>query len=226
MDWCHRATSNYLSQCWPRFMPPYVFTRSQWVNTINKMVYILQATFSNTFFERKDMHFGLNVIEPTGSIDRKPSLVQEMALCWPGNKPLPEPMITNSRHFASASMYTQNILTKLCDILVLGKVRCSLSSTINSCPASREMSVSHDTMVLEWKSISQKWPPCRNHRMDGITYFICLKMLGKLLEIKHVPVRQSERFPENYKNSFGNESINLKSPFLLNPWDKQWKHWP
>ena len=34
MAWCHQATSHYLSQCWPRSMPPYGFTRPQWVNFI------------------------------------------------------------------------------------------------------------------------------------------------------------------------------------------------
>ena len=32
MAWCRQATSHYLSQCWPRFMPPYGVTRPQWIN--------------------------------------------------------------------------------------------------------------------------------------------------------------------------------------------------
>ena len=32
MAWCRQATSHYLSQCWPRFLPPYSITRPQWVN--------------------------------------------------------------------------------------------------------------------------------------------------------------------------------------------------
>ena len=31
MAWCHRATSHYLSQCWPRSMSPNGVTRPQWV---------------------------------------------------------------------------------------------------------------------------------------------------------------------------------------------------
>ena len=31
MDWCHQATSHYLSQCWPSSMSPYGVTRPQWV---------------------------------------------------------------------------------------------------------------------------------------------------------------------------------------------------
>ena len=32
MAWCHQATSHYLSQCWPRSLPPYGITRPQWVD--------------------------------------------------------------------------------------------------------------------------------------------------------------------------------------------------
>ena len=32
MAWCRLATSHYLSQCWPRSMPPCGITRPQWVN--------------------------------------------------------------------------------------------------------------------------------------------------------------------------------------------------
>ena len=31
MAWCHQAASHYLSQCWPRSLSPYGFTRPQWV---------------------------------------------------------------------------------------------------------------------------------------------------------------------------------------------------
>ena len=32
MAWCHQATSQYLSQCWPRSISPYDVTRPQWIN--------------------------------------------------------------------------------------------------------------------------------------------------------------------------------------------------
>ena len=32
MAWCRQATSHYLSQCWPRSLSPYGFTRPQRVN--------------------------------------------------------------------------------------------------------------------------------------------------------------------------------------------------
>ena len=31
MAWCRQASSHYLSQCWPRSLPPYSATRPQWV---------------------------------------------------------------------------------------------------------------------------------------------------------------------------------------------------
>ena len=35
MAWCHRATSHYLSQCWPRSLSPYGVTRPQWVKMVS-----------------------------------------------------------------------------------------------------------------------------------------------------------------------------------------------
>ena len=34
MAWCRQATSHYLSECWPRSLSPYGFTRPQCVNTL------------------------------------------------------------------------------------------------------------------------------------------------------------------------------------------------
>ena len=34
MAWCRRATSHYLSQCWPRSLSPYGVSRPQWVNAL------------------------------------------------------------------------------------------------------------------------------------------------------------------------------------------------
>ena len=34
MAWCRQATSHYLSQCWPRSMPPYGVTWPQWVKSL------------------------------------------------------------------------------------------------------------------------------------------------------------------------------------------------
>ena len=44
MAWCRKATSHYLSQCWPRFLSPYGVTRPQWV----KILCFLNHTFDLT----------------------------------------------------------------------------------------------------------------------------------------------------------------------------------
>ena len=36
MAWCRQAPSHYLSQCWPRSMPPYDVTRPQWVKIVDQ----------------------------------------------------------------------------------------------------------------------------------------------------------------------------------------------
>ena len=49
MAWCHQATSHYLIQCWPRFLPPYGATRPQWVelfSTVEKKLQHENALFT------------------------------------------------------------------------------------------------------------------------------------------------------------------------------------
>ena len=46
MAWCRQATSQYLSQCWPRFLSPYGVTRPQWVKD-GPMVKVTKAPFSD-----------------------------------------------------------------------------------------------------------------------------------------------------------------------------------
>ena len=42
MAWCRKATSHYLSQCWPRLVLPYGTTRPQWVKiAIMDLFYII-----------------------------------------------------------------------------------------------------------------------------------------------------------------------------------------
>ena len=57
MAWCRQATSHYLSQCWPRSLSPYGFTRPQWVKFmfilfgpkcvkfLNAMIVLLQTLY-------------------------------------------------------------------------------------------------------------------------------------------------------------------------------------
>ena len=42
MAWYRQATSHFLSQCWPRSLPPYGVTRPQWVNLSLFLDYNLQ----------------------------------------------------------------------------------------------------------------------------------------------------------------------------------------
>ena len=68
LAWCCQATSHYLSQCWPRYTPPYGIPRPQWVNSSPpSAVYMRQWT--------------------------GPSLVQIMACRLFSAKPLPESML-------------------------------------------------------------------------------------------------------------------------------------
>ena len=41
MVWCRQATSNYLSQCWPRYLSAYGVTRSQWLEYIVEYTYFV-----------------------------------------------------------------------------------------------------------------------------------------------------------------------------------------
>ena len=45
LAWGRQATSHYLRQCWPWFMPPYVAIRSQWVNEHTKNYYIIPRSY-------------------------------------------------------------------------------------------------------------------------------------------------------------------------------------
>ena len=53
MAWCHQATSQYLSQCWPRSMSPYGVIRPQWVNAMRPRQYrrgFADSSFKSIFF--------------------------------------------------------------------------------------------------------------------------------------------------------------------------------
>ena len=53
MAWCHQAASDYLSQCWPRFVSPHGITMSQQTNAWNphqKFVPLFQFTESQHWF--------------------------------------------------------------------------------------------------------------------------------------------------------------------------------
>ena len=76
MAWCRQATSHYLSQCWSRPMSPNGVTRPQWVNLTVRIFIRISLKFV-----------------PKGPINNKSALVQIMAWCRSGDKPLSEPMM-------------------------------------------------------------------------------------------------------------------------------------
>ena len=49
MTWCRQATSQYLSQCWPRSLSPYGVTRPQWVNQYFPHPYFCESCSSWSF---------------------------------------------------------------------------------------------------------------------------------------------------------------------------------
>ena len=65
MAWCCQATRHYLNQCWPRSLPPYGFTRPQWVK------------FKNTFCFCEIALRWLSY----NTVDDKSTLVQVMPWC-------------------------------------------------------------------------------------------------------------------------------------------------
>ena len=62
--------------------------------SLNEMAAILQTTFSNAFSEMKFFLIQISLkFVPKDPTDNKSVLLQVMALCWIGDKPLSEPML-------------------------------------------------------------------------------------------------------------------------------------
>ena len=78
-----------------------ILSRPQYVDMVNtlrprQMVAISQKTFFKCIFLNDDVWISITIslnVVPGGPINNIPSLVQIMAWCWPGNKPLSEPMM-------------------------------------------------------------------------------------------------------------------------------------
>ena len=123
MAWCRQATSHYLNQCWPRSQKPYGVTRLQWVNTLRPRQNGYQFpddTFKCIFLNENIqilVKIALKFI-PKYPINNIPTLVQIMDWCWPGDKPLCEPMMVSShicsiqpfRNFISAGLAMDNFI--------------------------------------------------------------------------------------------------------------------
>ena len=64
---------------------------------LDKMAAISQTTLSSAFLWMKRFFISIRIslkFVPKGPIDNKAALVQVMAWSWTGDKPLPEPMLT------------------------------------------------------------------------------------------------------------------------------------
>ena len=98
MAWCHQATSHYLSQCWPRSMPPYGVTRPQWVNTLMPQqsdLHLADNIFTCTFFDKRDCILISNLTEICSWLSNCHfiSIGSGYGLVLSGNKLLPEPVM-------------------------------------------------------------------------------------------------------------------------------------
>ena len=110
MAWCHQATSHYLSHCWPRSMSPYCITRPQWVNCNPQCLMGLDVKslrlrhnyrhFADNIFKcifvNENVSISLEISPkfiPMVWLNNIPALIQIMAWCRAGDKPLSEPMM-------------------------------------------------------------------------------------------------------------------------------------
>ena len=98
MAWCHQADSHYMRQCWP--MWPFGITWPQWVNTLRlgQNDCHFAGNISKCIFPMKGFviwsKFHWQLFVHMGPIDNNSTLVQVMAWCLFGTKPLSEPMLT------------------------------------------------------------------------------------------------------------------------------------
>ena len=99
MTWCCQATSHYLSQYWPRSLLPHGVTRPQRVNSLRlrqNRCHFADDVFQCNFWNEKfwiPIKISLKFV-PKGPINNIPALVQIMAWCRTGDKPLSGPMMT------------------------------------------------------------------------------------------------------------------------------------
>ena len=95
---CYQAPSQCWMQCWPRSPLPYGITKNQWVNSLKPRQngrHFADNTFKRIFLNenvRISIKISLKFV-PKVPINNIPALVQVMAWCRPGDKPLTEPMV-------------------------------------------------------------------------------------------------------------------------------------
>ena len=147
MTWFRQAISHYLNQYWPSSLSPYGLTRGRGVNTLRRRQNgrhfpdgIFKCMFLIKMYEfRLRFHWSLFLIIPIISI---PTLVQIMAWCRSGDKPLSEPVMVS-------------LLTHICVTRPQWVKLCMLNES--SCRAYRSMFLS-------------LYPSCnRRHRIQSTT---------------------------------------------------------
>ena len=100
MAWCLQATRDYLSQCWPRSMSPNGVTRPQWVNTLRPKQNVCHFADNNfnCIFLNENVWSSIKIplkFVPKVIINNISELVQIVAWCWQGDKPLSEAMMVS-----------------------------------------------------------------------------------------------------------------------------------
>ena len=129
------------------------------------MADIFQTTFAKTFMNEK-FHWCLN-----GLINNIPSLVQIMAWCRPGDKPLSEPMMA---YFTDACMCRSASMSEL---YVTGYIVCTPEVTLQRRrggydPFERRINISHPSMKLTlFNSIRNKYSMYQcNKRISNVVW--------------------------------------------------------
>ena len=103
MAWCRQATSHYLSQCWPRSMSPKGVTRPQWVTVTHWPREVWELIFKSSIFSKSSYsvwkssrgtgcQIALRWIPRTLTTEKSTLVCNGLMLS--GNKPLPEPILT------------------------------------------------------------------------------------------------------------------------------------
>ena len=112
MAWCRHPISHYLSQCWPKSVSPYGFIRPQWIKLITRTPIHLKhehieaeakcPPLCRLHFQKHFHEWNVSILIKIslkfvlmGPINYIPALVQIMAWCRPGNRPLSEPMMVS-----------------------------------------------------------------------------------------------------------------------------------
>ena len=73
MAWCRQATSHYLSQCWPRSLPPYGVTRPQFFHILKPTVQLVHSKSSVQHYS--------SIRKRTYQTEFRPTWIVSMLVC-------------------------------------------------------------------------------------------------------------------------------------------------